>query len=184
MATVEEIFSNLSAHMIKGLMVHDQMASYYYFLNLDGYAKCHEWHYLEESKNYLCLKKYYFKEHEKIIKEQPIENPKILPSSWLNYTKQDVDISTKRNAVRDGLIKWMRWEEETKQIYEKAYADLIAIGQINDALFVAKLVEDVSCELAKVKKYYIRKKDCDFDLSYIINEQKTQKEKYKQKIGE
>ena len=42
MASVEDIFANLSAHMIEGLMIHDQMASYYKFLNLRSYAECHE----------------------------------------------------------------------------------------------------------------------------------------------
>lgn len=79
--TIEDIFAELAAHMIKGLMVHDQMRDYYDFLNLKGYAKCHEYHYWEESKNYLCLKHYYFKHHNRLIKEMPIENPKIIPSS-------------------------------------------------------------------------------------------------------
>ena len=118
MASVEEIYSNISAHMVKGLMIHDQMASYYYFLNLEGYGKCHEYHYWEESKNYLCLKKYYFKHHEKLIKEKSIENPQIIPSSWINYTKEQVDINTKRSSVKSGLEKWISWEEETKKLYE------------------------------------------------------------------
>ena len=43
--TIEEIFSELAAHAIEGMMVHDQMMSYYCFLNLKTYAKCHEDHY-------------------------------------------------------------------------------------------------------------------------------------------
>lgn len=38
MASVEEIFSKLASHMIEGLMMHDQLASYFLFLNLNGYA--------------------------------------------------------------------------------------------------------------------------------------------------
>ena len=53
--TSEEIFSHLSSHMIKGLMIHDQLASAYKFLNLCGYSKCHEYHYFEESRTYRCL---------------------------------------------------------------------------------------------------------------------------------
>ena len=39
--TVDEIFSKLSGHMIKGLMIHDQMSDYYDFLSLRGYKRCH-----------------------------------------------------------------------------------------------------------------------------------------------
>ena len=31
--TLEEIFSELAAHAIEGMMVHDQMATYYCFLS-------------------------------------------------------------------------------------------------------------------------------------------------------
>ena len=182
MATVEEIYSNISAHMVKGLMIHDQMASYYYFLNLEGYGKCHEYHYWEESKNYLCLKKYYFKHHEKLIKEKSIENPQIIPSSWINYTKEQVDINTKRSSVKSGLEKWVNWEEETKKLYEKSYADLIAIGCVGDALFISKFLKDVDCELAHIKKCYIKLQDCDFSIESIIGDQKCKKEKYKEKM--
>ena len=47
--TVEEIFSKISQRMIGGLMFHEQMSNYYDFLNLRGYKKCHEYHYLEET---------------------------------------------------------------------------------------------------------------------------------------
>ena len=44
--TREEIFTSLLNHMVKGLMVHDQMANYYDFLGLEEYKDCHEKHYL------------------------------------------------------------------------------------------------------------------------------------------
>ena len=34
--TVEEIYAELSAHMIKGIMMHEQLANYYDFLGLEG----------------------------------------------------------------------------------------------------------------------------------------------------
>ena len=43
--TIDEIFAELGAHMIKGLMIHNQMMVYYDFLYLPGYSKCHEYHY-------------------------------------------------------------------------------------------------------------------------------------------
>ena len=79
--TLEEIYSELSAHMIKGLMVHDQMAKYYGFLNLKGYAKCHAYHYLCENKDYMELNRHYSKHHNRLIKEKPISDPKLIPNA-------------------------------------------------------------------------------------------------------
>jgi hypothetical protein len=79
--TIDEAFSGLAARMIKGLMVHNQMISYYDFLSLDGYGKCHEYHYFKEAKNHIKLIKHYFKYHNKLIKEQKVEDPNIIPKS-------------------------------------------------------------------------------------------------------
>lgn len=79
--TVEEIFSDLTAHMVKGLMVHDQMMHYYLFLDLKGYAKCHEYHYYCENKNYDKTIWHYSKYHKKLIKSQKINNPDLIPQS-------------------------------------------------------------------------------------------------------
>ena len=50
--TVEQIFSEIINHMVKGLMVHEHLANYYDFLGLQGYRQCHEYHYKEESCSY------------------------------------------------------------------------------------------------------------------------------------
>lgn len=171
MANVEDIFANLSAHMVEGLMVHDQMASYYKFLNLHSYAECHEEHYWEESKNYLCLKDYYLKHHKKLIKELPIANPKIIPANWYNYMKKDVDITTKRNAVKTGMEKWVKWETDTKNLYEQSYKDLMDLGEVADAIFLKKFIKAVTHELADIEEWYIIKQDSDFGMNAILADQ-------------
>lgn len=105
MDSIETIFSNLAKHMVTGLMIHDQFESYYSFLNFPAYAKCHEEQYHKESCNYLCLKKHYMEMHDKLIQEQSIANPQTIPPTWINYKRMDVDVNTKRNAVKTGLEK-------------------------------------------------------------------------------
>ena len=53
--TTGEIFSKIAAHMIEGLMFHQQMANYYEFLGLEGYAQCHGYRYMEESCNFQMI---------------------------------------------------------------------------------------------------------------------------------
>lgn len=104
--TVEEIFTELSAHMIRGLMFHDQMNSYYLFLGLNKYACDHECRYREENESYLRLKQHYFRYHNKLIKDKEIDaDLEVIPRSWYNYERKDVDINTKRNAVKEGYEK-------------------------------------------------------------------------------
>ena len=180
--TVDEIFSELAAHMIKGIMIHDQMSSYYDFLSLCGYQKCHEYHYWCENASYLKLKHHYFKYHNKLIKEKEIENPNLILKSWYNYTRSDVDISTKRNAVKSGLEKWVDWERETKLLYEKMYKELVDLNEINDAKLLEDLICDVAHELSQAEAEYFNIKASDFDIEYILMEQCEKKEKFKAKM--
>jgi len=180
--TLEEIFTELNAHMIKGLMVHNQMVCYYEFLNLPGYAKCHEYHYWCENKNFLMLIHHYAKVHSKLIKEKKVDDPELIPKSWYQYEKSDVDLSTKRNAVKSGLEKWLKWEKDTLDLYKKMYIELSEIGEVNDACFVECLIKDVEEEICEINQYYINQKMMDFDMSYILCDQDKKEHKYKKKI--
>jgi hypothetical protein len=66
--TVEEIFSKLASHMVEGIMIHDDMANAYDFLGLFGFAECHDYHHLEETKNYRCLSHYFSTHYHKLLK--------------------------------------------------------------------------------------------------------------------
>lgn len=182
--TLEEIFSELAAHAIEGMMIHDQMATYYCFLSLKGYSKCHEYHYWNESDEYFKIKKHYFKYHNKLIPEKKIDNPDLIPKSWYQYNREDVDISTKRNAVKTGFEKWINWEERTKDLYKHLYEELIELKEYNDAHLLEKLIYDVEDELAHARKYYIHLKTCDYSMDSILNQQYWKHEKYKEKIEE
>ena len=180
--TCEEIFEKLSRHMIKGLMVHEQLANYYKFLNLSGYAYCHEYHFIEESVSYRKLCRYYISHYDKLIPESEFDNPEIIPESWYQHKRQDVDINTKRNAVKQGLSKWVDWEMKTKKLYSDMYKEVMENGNVDAACFIKELVKDVSKELKRASSYLLDKEAIDYDMSVIIQEQKCKKDYYKDKI--
>ena len=178
--TVEEIFSNITDRMIKGLMVHDQLANYYDFLGLQGYKKCHECHYFKENETYRKTYHYYVKKYNRLLPETRFDNPNIIPSSWYQYNRQDVDRNTKQKAVEDGLNKWVKWEGGTLQLYQSMYKELIEIGEIAAATYVMyHLIKDVSEELMTAEKYQLNKNATGYDLTSIIEEQKPLHKKYK-----
>lgn len=177
--TIDEIYGKIASHMIKGMMIHEQLANYYDFLGLNGYKRCHEYNYLAETCTYRCLCRYYINHHDKLIPQMPVEDPKIIPESWYKYKRQDVDNATKKNAVKNGLTVWIAWEEETKELYQAMYKELINLGEVASACKVMELVKNVDCELKKAQRYYLSKKAIDYDLSSIIAEQTEWHEEYK-----
>lgn len=100
----EKIFSELSEHMLRGLMFHEELANYFAFLTLDGYSYCHEYHYEEESRSYRELNRYYITHYNKLIsKKGGLDAPQLIPTNWYAYTRKDVDANVKRSAVKEAM---------------------------------------------------------------------------------
>lgn len=171
MRDVSEIYADISAHQIKGLMVHSQLADYYRFIGLDKYADCHEKHYDKENCNWRKLSKYYIRHFNKLIEEKSIDNPDVIPKEWFNVTRQDVDTNTKRRAVESGLKIWVDWETETKKLYEQAFSELMSLNEVAAAMNMKKYLCAVDHELAEAQEWWLNKKAVNYEISYIIGEQ-------------
>ena len=171
MRDIAEIYADISAHQIKGLMVHSQMADYYRFIGLDKYADCHEKHYNKEICNWRKTSEYYITHYNKLVEEKSIENPNVIPSEWYTVSRQDVDVNTKRRAVERGLTMWVDWESETKKLYEEAFSELLALGEGAAAMRMKKCLCAVDDELAEAQKWLLNKKAVNYDISYIIGDQ-------------
>ena len=55
--------------------------------------------------------------YNKFVPKRSLNNlssPTLIPDSWYNYTKDNVDINTKRNAIKTGFERWIDWEKEVK----------------------------------------------------------------------
>ena len=180
--TVEEIFKNLSTHMIKGVMIHEQMANYYDFLNLHGYKRCHEYHMMKEMCSHRSLCRYYINHYNKLIPEDEFDTPAFIPESWYSHVRQDVDTATIKTSVKTGLVKWVEWERDTKALYQQMYSELIALNEIASAMKVKEFICDVDCELKKAERYLLSKEAVGYDIVMIVSEQKDKHDKYKKKL--
>lgn len=179
--TVEEIYKALSERKLRGIMMHDYYVDYFDFLNLHGYKRMQEYHAKHEMKSFRKIHGYYIEQYNKLIPDSRFEAEEYIPASWYQYSRQDVDINTKRNAVKMAFDKWCEWEGETKKFYEQMYKELFDLGEIASAKKVAKMVKDVSHE----HKWVVRKKldlaSADYDMGYILGEQKFYHDFYKGK---
>ena len=168
--------------MIKGMMTHEQLANYYDFLGLEGYKRCHEYHYLAETCAYRGLCRYFINHHDKLIPYRDVDNPEVIPSAWYDHVRSDVNPSTKKNAVRTGLTSWVEWERETKKLYERMYKELMDIDEVASACKIKELIHDVDHELKKAERYWLNKEAIGYDLTAIVEEQRKKHNKYKRKL--
>lgn len=184
MTTVKQIYKSLSHRMLTGVMLHSDMVDYYKFLSLDGYAKCHEYRMISESRAYRKLRSKYLHIYDALIQDDDNPTERVVPDTWYSHVRQDVDPKTVKDAVKDGLTAWIEHEVETKRLYEQSAKELRELGDIESALFVEELICDVSKELKKAKKYHLNKEHIEYDLPTILEEQHHLHEKYECKIHE
>lgn len=182
--TIEEVFSTLAKHMIEGLMIHSKLADFYGFIGLDGYKKCHEYHFFCESKSYRELNNYYLHHFGKLIIDKRFNTPDVIPENWLGYTRADVGDDTRTNSIQAGIEKWVLWERQTKKLYQSAYIELVGLEEIAAAMFVKTLLVDVDYELAEAEQEWIEKRAMDYDVNDIMPEQEQMKKKYCKKMKE
>ena len=180
--SVEEIFSELCAHMQKGVRLHDQFTTIYDFLNLKGYKKCHEYRCFEEHYGYRKLKNFYINNYQKIVIEKENKFEDIVPQNWYKHVKSDVDAGTKRSAIKDMMKLWIDWEQDTKNLLTKSYKELYELGEIYAALEISQYLNDVSMELIAAQQWQIDLESHGYDLTVIIPEQEALYKKYKKKM--
>ena len=150
-------------------MFHDEMIRYYDFLGLEKCKQRHLQSYYSETDGYRRLCSYYMASHDRFIPETPMDRPAVIPSEWYRYAKTDVDNNTKMSAVKTGINRWVAWETETKELYERIVKELHYMGNIADAYFVTGFVIDVNDELHEAKKTLADLKAANYDLAVVIN---------------
>ena len=181
---MDENFKILAAHFIKGMMVHDQMASYYDFLGLRGYKKMHEFQYYKDSITYRKIQRYFINVYGRLVPEERVEDPQLIPEGWRGYKKEEVDANTKRNAVESGMKKWISWETDTKIKLQDAIKRLQDAGQIADAEFVKCILMDVTHELKCAERKLVDLISTNYDMVSIVESQTEIHDCYKKKMKE
>ena len=179
---VREVFSGLKAHMIEGMVFHDQLAQYFEFLGLKGYAKMHEYHYADETHGYRKLIHMFYDEYDMLIPQAPMDRVAVIPDNWYMYHGSDVDASTKMNAVKNGMEMWIEWEDKTKAMYKETYKKLSEGGESDAAQMIACRFMDADEELSCAREKQKMLEDIGYDLTTIMGRQDEIYEKYKEKI--
>lgn len=184
---IEEICKLIAQKLLQGCMNHQQFANYYDFLGLEGYKLCHEYHFFEEMFNYRDFITYYIKHQNKLIPEfttQSLNSFSIIPSNWYEYKREDTDINTRRNAVKSGLEKYIRWQDDVKAFLQDMYSQCIQQGFSSLSIELQKYICAVNEELKVAKKKYLEIKATDYDMPTVINEQEKLIKKYGKKLDQ
>ena len=181
----EQICKLIAQRLLQGCMNHEQFVNYYHFLGLKGYKLFHEYHFFEQMVNYREFITYYIEQEDKLISDfspQSLSSFSIIPQNWYNYNRQDVDIATRRNAVKSGIEKYIHWQKDTKKFLEEMYTQASQQGFVSIALEIKKYIHSVEKEIQHANKTFLELIATDYDLPTIIAKQDYLIKKYKKKL--
>lgn len=181
--SVVENFARMASHMVEGMMVHEQLMNAYLFIGLKGYAACHKYHYLEETKGYISLCEYSVEHFDRMITANidPKNLPEIIPNSWKQNNKYNIDAKTRLQAVEAALEEWIDWEEKTKAFYESIFDETIK-EDVAASELVKSYILDVEEEIVYAKNELLAKRAMEFDMPSILEEQEKYERSFKKKI--
>lgn len=180
--SVNDIFTEMSAHVIEGTMFHESLMKAYLFLNLEGYAACHEYHYLSESVSYARLCKFVSNHINTVVSPIPKSDNDVIPKSWINAKRSDISPQVRKEAIRSAFHEWLQWEEDTVSLYKRLYKEAVNLGDIVSSEFIKGYILDAEGELVYARNELISKEAMDFDIVSILEEQKFLEVKFRKRI--
>lgn len=181
--SIEEVFKELSARFVEGMMFHDKMNAYFNFLFMEGYAELHKYHFMEETKGYRDVQDFHFQHFGRFIEEKRIEFKSPIPENWLRYTRKDVDTAEKKNGVKAGFEKWHKWESDTHALCGRLYREALDNDELETSEYIKKIMEDVSREIIKAEEEILRLSGSGYDMAYVMERQERLKKAYKKARG-
>ena len=183
--TVDEISSLVAQRLLQGAMNHEQFANYYSFLGLEGYKLFHTYHFLDETLEYINFIDYYIGTYNKLIPHFAIEtlsSISIIPQNWYSHMREDTDVNTKRNAIKNGLEKYVKWERDTKKFLEDVAIQAINVGELCLGEKIKECLKSVDKEIKLAEKEWLEIKSTDYNLSTVVEKQGYLCKKYTKKL--
>ena len=128
---------------------------------------------------------YYIDHQDRLVQDfspNSLSTFSIIPDNWYGYTREDVDINTRRSAVKSGIEKYVHWEKETKKFFEDMYTQTIQQGFIGISIQIKKLIKSVEEEIKHANKTYLEIKATDYDMPTVVAKQDYLIKKYTKKL--
>lgn len=169
--TAHEIFTQLSDRMVGAMMTHTQLTELFTFLDLMADVKRQKKQLHEETDGLLKLEKYFAQHYHMLITSENPPKVDILNVGMLKDENSKLSPDDRIYLIQYGMKEWIKWEKQSKIMYEDAYRNLIDISEVAAAEFVMQYVKDVDKELRNAEFLYRTRDAIDWDLATIYDKQ-------------
>ncbi len=166
-----EIFSEIKARQIDGVMFHDELSTLYDFMALRGYKRMHEYQALKEFCEMRGVSRYAVNHLNKMLADSSHSPIRITPTSWKSASRFDMGENDRKAYIKEFFKKWREWEIQTKAFYENKFKELTDGGYIACANKINELIRDVDKELKCLEREFLTISSTGFDMLFIASRQ-------------
>lgn len=169
--TLHEIYTALGDRMVGAMMIHSQLIQIFAFVDLLPDMRKQENQLQEETHGYSELCKYYIQHHHDILVANNPPQIDILDMPLLDKSTDDLTSEDKMRLIQYGMNEWIKWEKQSKILYEDSYRNLVDISEVASAEFITRFVRDVDLELKEAERIYRVRKGINWNLDTIYDKQ-------------
>lgn len=169
--TLHEIYVALGNRMVGAMMIHSQLIQIFAFVDLLPDMRKQENQLQEETHGYSELCKYYIQHHHDILVANNPPQIDILDMPLLDKSTDDLTSEDKMRLIQYGMNEWIKWEKQSKILYEDSYRNLVDISEVASAEFITRFVRDVDLELKEAERIYRVRKGINWNLDTIYDKQ-------------
>lgn len=169
--TLHEIYTALGNRMVGAMMIHSQLIQIFAFVDLLPDMRKQENQLQEETHGYSELCKYYIQHHHDILVANNPPQIDILDMPLLDKSTDDLTSEDKMRLIQYGMNEWIKWEKQSKILYEDSYRNLVDISEVASAEFITRFVRDVDLELKEAERIYRVRKGINWNLDPIYDKQ-------------
>lgn len=181
--TPDELFETILKHEAKGCMFHDKMMDLFAFLNLEGFAKMHEYQYIAETME-LRQTKCYILDNLGMLVDYEIDTAGLdfIPEQWYGSMRHDISPKTRKDCIMDAFKLYKDWEYETRNLFSFAANELMELNRVADFNEISEKVQDDNEEIKRLEKLYLKLDSVDWDMNYILSMQEEIEKEYSKKL--
>lgn len=183
--SVPDVLGEVSDRLVQGLMFHNEQASLNRLLGFYGFAAMHEYQYLSDS---ICMRLVndWCVDHCGMIPQQGRQSASSVLDKWRGRDRDGIDRDMRRRALIESFEEYVAWERGTLSLYQRACDSFVRGGESFAYHLIETLVCEVGDELAEARRMWTELSATDWDMAYVMEQQRQLESDYRKltaKIG-
>jgi len=164
--------------VLENLMIHDEFANYFNFLNLQGYKRMHENEYLENVIKNRLINRYILTKKLLPANVNNFPSFNIIPHDWHTVDPLTISADYTLKAVKDAFSVYLERMEYSKEHVEKIAIYFSQKGDLITYSFLNDMVKHYDKDIKYLTRYMACLNKAE-SIDYIMEKQDSMHDEYR-----